>query len=96
MNLRALREREKSSYAIRRYYYIAGLLTGNPNSTSDVGTEWVRALVKDFAIPRLDAHGIKPEHTADIVKNAMNASSMKANPIQLTEDELAEILQRAL
>jgi alcohol dehydrogenase class IV len=96
MNLRALREREKDSYAIRRYYSVAGMLTGNSNATSNAGIEWIRALVKDFAIPRLGSHGIKKEDTGEIVKNAMNASSMKANPIKLTEGELAEILQRAL
>jgi alcohol dehydrogenase class IV len=96
MNLRALRERHNDSDALSRYDYVARLLTGNAQATADAGIEWVRALVKDFAIPRLSAHGIKIEDTAEIVKNAMNASSMKANPIKLTEGELAEILQRAL
>jgi alcohol dehydrogenase class IV len=72
------------------------LLTGNDNATAEAGIEWIRQLVGDFKIPRLGSHGIKPAHIGDIVKNAMNASSMKANPIALTETELAEILQRAL
>jgi MFS family permease len=96
MNLRALREREPNSYAIRRYYHVAGLLTENHNATSNTGIEWIRRLVSDFKIPRLGSHGIKPGHIPEIVKNAKNASSMKANPIALTEAELAEILQRAL
>jgi alcohol dehydrogenase class IV len=95
-NLRALRERDRESHAIRRYDNVARLLTGNTQATADSGIEWIRQLVKDFKIPRLAAHGIKPEHTREIVKNAMNASSMKANPIALTEPELAEILQRAI
>jgi alcohol dehydrogenase class IV len=98
INLRALRERERepNSQAIRRYDRVAGLLTGNDNATAEAGIEWIRQLVGDFKIPRLGSHGIKPAHIGDIVKNAMNASSMKANPIALTETELAEILQRAL
>jgi alcohol dehydrogenase class IV len=95
-NLRALRERDRESHAIRRYDNVARLLTGNTQATADSGIEWIRQLVKDFKIPRLAAHGIKPEHTGEIVKNAMNASSMKANPIALTEPELAKILQRAI
>jgi alcohol dehydrogenase class IV len=96
MNLRALRGREPKSYAVNRFCTVARLLTGNEHATADSGVEWVRSLVNDFKIPRLGAHGIKPEHTAEIVKNAMNASSMKANPIALTADELGQVLQQAL
>jgi len=95
-NLRALRERDQKSYAFNRYYYVARLLTGNDHATADAGIDWVRELVSDFKIPRLSAHGIKPEHADEIVKNAMNASSMKANPIALTPDELKEVLVKAL
>ena len=96
MNLRALREREPKNNAIDRYNRVAQILLANDAATADAGIEWVRGLVSDFKIPRLGTHGIKPEHTAEIVKNAMNASSMKANPIKLTEAELGEILQRAI
>jgi alcohol dehydrogenase class IV len=96
INMRALRERQGDNYATHRYYYIARILTGNKDATADAGIEWIRQLVSDFKIPRLGSHGIKPEHICEIVKNAMNASSMKANPIALTEAELAEILQRAM
>ena len=96
VNLRALREREPKSYAVSRYYQVAQILTGNNAATADAGIEWVQELVNDFKIPQLGTHGIKPEHTAEIVKNAMNASSMKANPIKLTEAELGEILQSAI
>jgi alcohol dehydrogenase class IV len=96
MNLRALREREPNSCAIHRYDRVGALLSENNNATSKSGIEWIRQFVSDFKIPRLSSHGIKPARIGDIVKNAMNASSMKANPIALTEAELAEILQRAL
>lgn len=96
MNLHALRERERNNPALPRYYTVAHLLTGESNTTADAGIDWVRRLVNDFKIPRLVSHGIKPEHFDDIIKNAMNASSMKANPLQLTPEELRGILQKAL
>jgi alcohol dehydrogenase class IV len=95
-NLRALRERDQSSCARSRYNCVARILTGDDHATAQVGIEWIRQLVSDFKISRLGAHGIKSEHIGEIVKNAMNASSMKANPIKLTENELTEILQRAI
>jgi alcohol dehydrogenase class IV len=96
VNMRALREREPKSFAMSRYYYVAGLLTGKIPSVAGAAGEWIRELVADLGIPRLSAHGIKVEDIPEIVKHAKNASSMKANPIVLTDDELTEILQRAL
>ncbi len=72
------------------------LLTGNVSATADDGVEWVRQLVADLKIPRLGTYGIKSEHVAELVKKAMQASSMKANPIALTSEELAETLRLAL
>lgn len=95
-NLRALREREPRSFALSRYYRVAGLLTGNPNATADAGVEWVRQLVADVQIPKLGTYGIKSEHVAELVEKATQASSMKANPIVLTREELADTLRRAL
>ena len=95
-NLRALRERDSKIYALRRYYRIAGMLTGNPNYVADTGVEWVQKLVADLPIPKLGAYGIREEHVADICAKAANASSMKANPIVLTPDELAQTLRLAL
>jgi alcohol dehydrogenase class IV len=96
MNLRALRERNQDSPALKRYDRVAGLLTGNPCANANAGVDWVRQLVADLPIPKLGAYGIRTEHIPDLVAKAANASSMKANPIQLTPQELAEILTMAL
>jgi len=95
-NLRALRQRAPDSAALSRYGEVARLLTGNAGATADDGVEWVRRLVSDLQIPRLGRYGIRGEHVADLVAKASNASSMKANPIVLTPDELADALQLAL
>lgn len=95
-NLRALRERDSASSALNRYYRIAQLLTGNPHATADTGVEWVQKLVAEVAIPKLGTYGIREEHIPEIVAKATNASSMKANPITLTNDELANVLRAAL
>jgi alcohol dehydrogenase class IV len=96
MNWHALRERDPKNQAVNRYDLIARLLTENARATAGAGIRWIRELASDFKITSLGSHGIKAEHTDEIVKNAMNASSMKANPIALTEAELAEVLRRTL
>jgi len=95
-NLRALRQRMPDSEALKRYDEIARWLTGDRSATADAGVEWVRQLTGDLHIPRLGTYGIKSEHVAESVKKSMQASSMKANPIALTPEELAETLHLAL
>jgi alcohol dehydrogenase class IV len=95
-NLRALRERAPQNVALERYRRAAVLLTGDSNTTADAGVEWVRALVSDLQIPPLHIHGIGPEHVTDLVTKAAHASSMKANPIALTPEELSATLSAAL
>jgi len=95
-NLRALRERSENPPALTRFQKIAALLTGNGEGTADDGVVWVQNLVNELPIPKLGAYGIREEHVADIVARAANASSMKANPIGLTPDELARTLRLAI
>jgi alcohol dehydrogenase class IV len=95
-NLRALRQRAPDSAALRRYDEVARLLAGNAGATADDGVDWIGKLVADLQIPRLGGYGIREEHVADLVAKAANASSMKANPIVLTAEELAETLRLAL
>jgi len=95
-NLRALRQRQPAAGTLRRYEDVARLLTDDVGATAEAGIEWVRKAVADLKIPSLGHYGLKREHTAELVEKASHASSMKANPIVLTPDELAGILERAL
>ena len=75
---------------------VARLLTGNPAASADEGIAWVAQLARDLDVPPLTACGVKAEHVPLIVERAAVASGTKANPIVLTNAELAEILQRAI
>ena len=63
---------------------------------ADAGVEWVRELVAGLPVPKLGAYGVREEQVADIVAKAAKASSMKANPIVLTPEELTQSLRLAL
>ena len=95
-NIHALRQRVPDGEGLRRYDEVARLLTGNAAATADDGVTWVRRLAGDLQIPRLGSYGVQSEHVAELVKKSMQASSMKANPIALTSEELAETLRLAL
>ncbi|HXC36585.1 MAG TPA: iron-containing alcohol dehydrogenase, partial [Candidatus Acidoferrales bacterium] len=96
-NIRALRRRnEQDGEYLKRYDQIARICTGHVRATADAGVDWVRRLIDELQIPRLGTYGIKSEHVDELVRKASQASSMKANPIPLTPEELAETLQQAL
>jgi len=93
VNLKALRERQPGNPALERYEHVARLLTNKPNSNADAAIGWIEHLVREFQIPHLGTYGIRTEHIDDLVAKASNSSSMKANPITLTQVELREVLE---
>ena len=95
-NVYALRERAPRSGTLERYARVAALLTGDADATPDDAVEWLRRLVTDLEIPALRTYGVGPTTIAELVEKASRASSMKANPIELTHDELAAIVEGAL
>ena len=95
-NIRALRSRAPQSLALARYTEIACWLTGRNDASHERGVEWVRALVTALGIPRLSAYGIAPAQVPEIVARAQQASSMKANPVVLTAEELSAALAEAI
>jgi alcohol dehydrogenase class IV len=95
-NLRALQKRQPADQSLRRYTEIAQLLTGNKDASALDGIEWVRKLVADLKIPPLRIYGITTSNTGELIERAKIASSMKANPITLTDEELTNVLERAI
>ena len=96
INIRALRERSPASQALRRYEEVARLVTGRPHATADEGAEWIAQLVRKLEIPPLRTYGVTEGDIPVLVEKAAKASSMKGNPIVLTEEELREIIVQAI
>jgi alcohol dehydrogenase class IV len=96
VNLRALRQRRPDSPALGRYREIAVIVTGRPDAEADDGVAWVEALVRALAIPGLSRWGASEADVGPIVAKARAASSMKGNPIELDDGELAEIARASL
>jgi len=95
-NLRALRERDPGSPALRRYDEVGRILTGDPTADAAAGAAWVAELVGHLGVARLSAYGASAADVASIVAKSAVASSMQANPIRLTDEEIAGIVERAL
>jgi alcohol dehydrogenase class IV len=96
VNLRALNRRDPHNLALNRYSQVARLVTSQPQASAEDGVEWIRQLVAQLQIPGLSVYGLTARHTPELVQKAAKASSMKPNPIQLTREELTEIIEQAL
>jgi alcohol dehydrogenase class IV len=96
INIRALRDRDPASAVLHRFDQVARILTGNDKASADDAVAWVTDLCGALRIPTLGFHGIAGADIPLLVQNGARASSMKPNPIVLTSEELAEILQAAI
>jgi alcohol dehydrogenase class IV len=94
VNLRAVRSRapEKRS----RFEEVARLLTGRSGATAEDGVAWIAELVRRLEIPPLRVYGVTPGDLGGLVEKASRASSMKGNAVELTREELREIIALAL
>jgi len=95
-NVRALEGRDPESPALSRYEELARLVTDDPGASRGDGIAWIQRLAEELAVPGLSNYGLQQTDIADVVAKAMRASSMKGNPIELTEAELSAILTEAL
>jgi alcohol dehydrogenase class IV len=95
INLRALRQRGPAEIA-RRFEEVAHILTDNPQARAQDGIAWVTALCRDLQISGLRTYGITEAHVDELCDKASVSSSMKANPVVLTKEELRELVVKAL
>jgi alcohol dehydrogenase class IV len=95
-NVRALASRAPAHPARARYEELGALLTGNAEAGAGEAIAWVRALVARLAIPGLGSWGMAITDLPALVERAKAASSMRGNPLALTDRELMEIAARAM
>lgn len=92
-NLLALKARDPESPALNRLTEFARMTGG---LTAEDGIKWIAGLCHDLPVSPLAALGVAEKDFPALVGNAQRASSMKTNPVELTADELGQILRAAL
>ena len=94
-NIAALRARAPLHPALERYTAIARLLTSRTDATAEGGVDWIQALCAELNVPRLRAWGVTESDLPGVVEKAARASSMQANPLELTRQELLAVIETA-
>jgi alcohol dehydrogenase class IV len=95
-NLRALRERGEDSRQLERFSEVARLLTGDHDASPEDGIAWLLDLGNALGIHGLGTYGVKATEFADVIGRARHSSSMKGNPIELSDAELLGVLEAAM
>ncbi len=95
-NVAALEARMPGSLSLKRYATLAGIILGVPSASALMGIEWVRATCLAVGVSGLSAFGITAGDGSAIVEKGLRASSMKANPVELSAEELGAVVLRAL
>jgi alcohol dehydrogenase class IV len=95
LNWKALVARAPQDEALPRLERIGKLVTSDPSASAQDGISWIRDLVDTLKIPHLRTYGFERGDFPDVIEKANVSSSMRGNPIELTESELEEILDLA-
>ena len=70
-NVRALRDREPDSPALRRYAHVAALLTGQDDASVEEAEDWLRETVAALGVPSLTALGLQAAQHAEVAEKAL-------------------------
>jgi alcohol dehydrogenase class IV len=103
-NVRALRAESKAHATLRRYAAVGRLMSADTrrgNGDDDAAAiehlvAETAALARDLHIPRLGQFGVERKDVPGMVQLARKASSMRYNPVVLSDAALGEFLERAL
>jgi alcohol dehydrogenase class IV len=79
-----------------RYAEIARTLTGDPGAGARDGVAWVRGLCDEMGIPPLREAGLGVADCDRLIPLARRASSMRGNPVELSDEELRGVLEAAI
>ena len=96
VNARAIAARAPDGPAHARFRELAAMLTGRDAASIDDGIEWTAALCRALEVPGLARYGLTVDRIPELITKARAASSMKGNPIALSDDELTEIARASL
>jgi alcohol dehydrogenase class IV len=95
-NVRAIRDRAADSPALARFDEVGRILTGKSTARAADAVTWIEELCTTLRLPGLRKYGLCEADFPAVAAKARNASSMKGNPIELTDEELVSILRQAV
>jgi alcohol dehydrogenase class IV len=98
-NIDALRSRKPGSPALQKYAAVGRLLANvadaNDSDAADALSDTLRTWTQRLGLEKLSTYGMTRDHIQKVVANS-RGGSMTTNPVVLTDDELARLLEARL
>jgi alcohol dehydrogenase class IV len=98
-NLAALQAEGEQHPILERYAVVGRLLSGQdslpPTAACQAAVQSLLDLAAQLQIPRLSEFGLRPDQFPELIALARQASSMRYNPVILSDTALTEILANA-
>ncbi|MFT4111655.1 MAG: iron-containing alcohol dehydrogenase [Silvibacterium sp.] len=82
--------------SLERFATVARRLTGRPAASPEDGVAYVKTLARDLEVQPLSSFGMTAAEAEEVVAKAQKASSMKANTVVLSAEELTQVYRNAL
>ena len=95
-NIAALKARPEHAHYLKRYREAAGILTGDDHADPSMLIQWLREMTASMQIPALSRWGLGQTDVAQLTSQALQASSMKGNPVPLSAETLQSVITRAM
>ncbi len=92
-NLERLRQTDGVSVTLEKFHEMGRILTGNAEAAAENGLEWIRLLCVEFRLPPLGQSGLPDGDFTNIAAMAQKSSSMRGNPVSLSDSDLIRILE---
>jgi alcohol dehydrogenase class IV len=81
---------------VRKYGELARAMTGDRGATAEDGVKFVAGLAGEMGIAKLERFGLGPDSIGPMVALAKRASSMRYNPVELSDEVLGGVLLSAV
>jgi alcohol dehydrogenase class IV len=86
----------EATASLNRYRIVARCLTGHDTAEAEDGIAFIHNLSRELEIPPLRNFGMSATDAEEIVAKSARASSMKANPVELSNAELTDVYLQSL
>jgi alcohol dehydrogenase len=99
INISTMLDREPDNIALDKYARLGEVLCQKRHGSKDNARQALVRLLNEWTeamqLPRLSEYGVRQEQLEKVVLHS-RGSSMKTNPVELTDDEITQVLQMRL
>lgn len=91
----AIRNIQPTSTCLFKLEALAEMILDDPKASITEALSWLHAWVASFALPSLRHYGLSQQECPLLAEKALASSSIKGHPVDMTPQEVCDLVQRA-